>query len=102
MNPIEKLEIANLSEAFHIRLLKYLGEVNDQLTWSNIREETLIYLRKVQQIAPIQFDSSKIGLCPASSTANDLNFNPYTVGVFQNIRDILSTSNEPIKRKAGA
>lgn len=84
-----KLRIGELSAAYEQTLRGFIGEVNDELTRENIRSKTIDYLMQIRDIVPIEFDASKIGICPVVSTHDDLEFNGYTTAILRDIEDIL-------------
>ena len=85
VTPESKLRIAELSNEYHQTLLGFIGDVNDELTRENIRSKTIDYLTQVRYLAPIDFDSSKIDICPVGSTYDTLDFNPYTKRILYDI-----------------
>jgi hypothetical protein len=99
MIPIELAEeLEKLSKSYEDGLLGFIGQQINESTIVQIEELTRSYLRLV--ISHFRLDEielSKIGVCPVASCIKEgiINFNPYTVSVFEKINDTLNFRSEP-------
>lgn len=80
-----KEQLNELTDHVINNMNRFVGEKNDEITRSRVEEEMKRYLLAVREIAPIDFDLSKVGLCPITSTHDHLEFNAYTRSVLMDI-----------------
>jgi hypothetical protein len=62
MRPETREHIAEAAYEFETSILSFIGEMITPCVLEEMRQITLTYLRRVQQVAPIDFDPALVGM----------------------------------------